>query len=656
MADDNSWMLDSQDSQPQRQATQQDPNAWMIDAPEATQKPVEQRSQSVLGRLGETAKAFGEGVFHANDMLATTLLKGAAMLGAPGISPESVQATYDDNVDRYNKTTETNPIASRAGAITGSLVQAAAIPSVVGKLAPGLVEGAGVGSLGQVAKSVGLVGANAAEGAALGSMITNKGQDAQILLNKDNAATGAVLGAALTPFQIMGRSLATKTDQLEQATQAAEKSGYKGKIVASDQPAIGGMDALWKKYVNNYLSPAMQEGRSAQNVDIQDTLKSYIGNLAAKSGNDAVSLGAALKKGENLTRETENQLWNSLTSKLPNAKIATDNTKRFISNIVESNGEANLLSKTQLKVLEKGNMPMTPNELLQFKKDVWPIYSQFAQSNNKNGLVGAQKEVLDGLKGLYWGAIDDFKTAIGDNPELVKSFSAANSFTQASKDLFDPANRPLLTNALDDLMNTHSQLTKFTNYLFSKRIAKEEAKLYGNLAGAEGKANITAQALNRWYNDSWITTKDGQTVFDIGKALKTYPQQMERSTVAQAGLINNEALEGMQGLMQVMKQVQSNQMAANPNKLVTIANQTPIMNTAKEIIGWSALGTSGFLAKLAQNAPLKNMLMYINRSVGKNEPIAQLYIRKVSDMLPKLGVLLSTDAAGNTVLDANEDK
>lgn len=398
----------------QQTEVQSSSNPYLIPQDWKPSTKQEEAPKSLLQNYRESVDAIASGVFHGYDQFATSLLKlGAKYVGLPGLTPEAVQATYDQNTKDFNKVSSKNPKSAVVGQLLGNIGATAPL-----MLVP-FMQGAGVGSLGAIGRLGVNAGNNAIQGGIIGGLTTKQGQDAQTTFNIPEALTGAAIGAAITPVQAGISSFANKTSQLENAYDTAAKSGYTGKILSTDLPDTSLVARVNKGIADGVINklPSWAGGqRNKQLSQISDSVNQYISKLTTDTAETGpVALMNTLKKhsqelkiaaskiDDPIAREAFNKNYNALFSKdvMPQLVTAIEGGKRDMKAMNDFTSYLfNRATPQDVSIAKKmlgktGTQQAVGNELRE-------LYESSLETIGKKNLFKINK-FLDGLKELEKG-------------------------------------------------------------------------------------------------------------------------------------------------------------------------------------------------------------------------------------------------------------
>lgn len=640
--------------------TSQDPTQ----VPVATGKPLDltQPMQEDPGVSGSVAA----GMFHGIDTFATTLDK----LISPAVnkvlpkdwqvSNDALQSTYDSNTSNYEKIAKQHPYAAGIGNVAGQLIDAAPAFAIPG------VEGAGISSLAGAAKLTAQLASNAAQNYVLGGLTTQKGQDPNQTFNTANAATQA---AYSVPFSVAGNAVGNflgKTTQLETAQNAAAQSGYTGKIMATDLPSQGIVDDFHKFIVNNVLNKlpgplGTSSARVVQNQDVQDALNNYITGISGSTlQNSTTKIGNILDNHNQQLKDTYNQLWDNFTSQLPNTPMDRPNSLPILKDMLADPNQVQAMTTNkggELQNLRQGLGSMTPDDIFRFKNDAWDIADRLQDKIDKGTATAGEVSLAQNAKSLYWNSVQDMQNAIGDNPSAIRDYATAKAFTVPYKNLFDPATRKPLVNAINDVNNQVGGVRDFINWTLNPNTTSGMVNDASKVLGQSGNQAVAGYGLRDLYNSS-MDNVAGQPSFNVSKFLGGI-NQISGSNQKQ---LYQPSLDAMNGLLQVMKQnaaaVGTKPLPTAGGKLMdALSGAAPVVGgaiaahaAASAPLGAAIAITPAVMSAIAKTSPLKNSLIYLNKAISDNPGASQYFLGAANKQINKLGFALTNDDNGNTLI------
>lgn len=601
--------------------------------------------------FNESMQAAQVGGFHAFDALATTMLKAGAKSGIiPGITPESVQSTYDQNSKVYNNAYNKYPAATTLGNIVGG-----ALESVPLMYAPSLL-GAGIGSIPAIGKLAANVASSATGMGLLGAATTTPGQDPNQILNPENAVTGALFGGAGAGIGALIGNTAEGANRLYQA----QKTAPGMKIFSSDLPTNSVIGNAWKWVVNNALSKlpgwmGTQGGRDIQTQQAQALISKQLSTIAQDTKTSGpVKVMSILKAHTDELDQTEHTLWNNFTKQVPNEPVARSTSLPILKDILEDpNQVANLTTSKggEIQALRQGLQANTPTKMKEFKSDVWNVISRL---QNKVGRSASEDSLLSNAKQLYGANIDDLKRAISNNPEALKSYEAANQFTKTYRDTL--GNLPQLQKALKDSQDEMGHVSDFVNWLKSKNTSSKEVQNATKILGKTGSTEVGGQMVQDAFNSAQAT-KNGKAVFNLDTFLNKV-QTLESSAQAE---LAKPALEAIQGYTNVLKQIASSQGGGTLTHAAAgggvLAGAATALMHANPVAAGVITATPAVLSWFAKNSLVKNAAIWANKALqGKNQPINEYMVDKVTKAMFNAGIIHELNSDGSSTVYQQETK
>lgn len=599
--------------------------------PDQAQAPTTQAAQpapEVSDSITQNLADIGTGIFHGMDTFATTLLKAGSKAGLIDVPVDAIQASYNDNSADYNKASERSPYLAGGGNIAGGLIATA----------PLLTMGAGAGVAAKIASG-------ATQGAIMGGLTTEQGQDPNQVLNPQQALVGSMFGGAAGAAGHAVSGYLGKTTALETAKQAMPGVTLR----ATDVSTTNGLSNQLNDFISNTVLSKFPSimgtagGREVQNKQVAGFIQNYINKLTTDTkATGAVALGNTLGKHVSEIDDAFKGVWKEYTNLVPNQVIKTDHSKVMVEQLIGLKGQAGAgITKQRAEMLQKGLKDMTPTQVLDFKREIWKMYEDTAQRGANKAQSPAMKESAEMLKNLYWNLNDDLKNGLvnieGNQSAALQAYEKANAFTKGYKGLFDPQARPALLKAMADIKDEKGKVTAFQKVLFSPETSKAAVNQYQKVLGDAGTKQAAGLQLHNLFDKSF-QTKAGKRVFNLNHflgELDKIPQS------AQAGLMK-DAVSGLQGLREVMGNIASAQARTGVSPIAQGIGAAAV--TGGGVLApatmLATVVTPTVLSAIYKNSPIKSSLIAMNKLIGTKSQVQTYLQNKIVGQLAKAGIIL----------------
>lgn len=436
----------------------------------------------------------------------------------------------------------------------------------------------------------------------------------------------------------------------------AQKAAPGMKIFSSDLSDNSVLGNAWKWTVNSALGKlpgwlGTQGGRETQTQQAQKLISDKLTKIAqdtSKSG--PVRIMNILKNHTDELDQTEAQLWNKFIKIVPNEPVERSNSISILQGILDDPNQIQQLTTNkggELAALRQGLQAKTPNQMKEFKQDIWNVINRLQTKDSKAGLTSGEESLLSTVKQLYGANIDDLRNAVdGINPEALHSYEAANQFTKNYRNTL--GNLPQLQKALQDSQDEMGKVSDFVNWIKSPKTTSREVKNASKLLGQTGQEEIGGQIVQNAFQNAQ-TIKGGKSLFNIDKFLNEV-NSIKNSPQSE---LAKPALETIQGYVDVLKHVaagktSSGGMPAHVVGGLGIAGGAAASALMNNPIGAGAiLATPTVLSTIAKNSPLKNLIISTHKAMTSgNKDLNTYMLNQFQNNLIKAGIIYKLNNEG----------
>lgn len=553
---------------------------------------------------------------------------------------ESAEAEYQRSRDKYPET-----IGSK---FAGEILSAGPIGSAR-ILSAGARLGERLGGAGGA--TLGATVSGATTGSVLGGIHNQPGMGADEIWNPQSAGVGGVVGAALGPVGgVLLPKWAEATAKYQQGKEALASSGYKGPILARDFTSEGVIRDTKNKLMDNipFMTTAIRDEQIGSIRDAVGGIVQAIGKKAEYKTEQEI--GGIINNTRNTMLKESDRMWTDVfkSAKMEGIKhIPISGTSKEAALDVsqfEKDMSAYDYRRFIKPILE--SKAMSPEYMHELKRNLWPLYTKAAKRDTP-----IQDDVAESIKHLYWKLDDNLGTAL-ENTGANTSYRAAKEFTKRMLNTFDPKMDKKLALAVHEVNEKSENLRGFINSIMRPK-SSETSPYYSKAFGSSYDSATQRLALTRAYNRSMN--------YETGNLnLNTFFKDVEAAGAN--NIVTGQTLDALKGLHSYTEAVSGAQETAQKSAMHYIKSAAPIALAAAagaDMAGGAGLGTgtiasiiatSATLGWLSKTSPLKNVLITLSKTYGKNPEITESIIKKLGTSLPKSGVIITNDGE-NQVID-----
>ncbi len=604
-------------------------------------------------------------------------------IGLEARNPQTVQSDFEKETSQYKSDSDVkaHPNYAMGGEFAGNMAWQAPLIAATG--GAGLARTSMSDAAPLLGRAAATVADNTALGAATAGLMNHPGEQANQVFDPEQAKTGALFGAALSPLAALGSVYSKGAQVYQNYAESLASKGYKGPVFSTDVPNQGGFSQIWsnvkQSIVNNVASKipilsdipgiGVNSARKAQLAGASDSVSQLVSGLADKYPNGGLqTFKNAVNNSKQLADNTISDAANKFRTTLLDNNITSHelyNSTPLMEDLLNSGANISKSLKQRLNDVVNTSSVST-NELLGtadqmgLKNQVW----NEAQRLGKNKADTISFDASNDLKTLYHTLNQDIEQSVQNVPQALESFHNFNTITSNLKELWDPKKAPLIAKAAADVNSSKNAMKSAFDAMQGDSIDPAKYNQYAYMIGQQGRSAVRSQLLTDAFNSS-VNNKGNFDITNFLKKVSLDPGSPRTQIMKPV----QDALEGAQYIAQQANKGLEGQ--KSPITMGQLATATPIaagaVATAMSNPGIVGAVTAAPLAlgAITAHPPLKNALMMINQLVGKvgienlgpdKMGLATYMMKKASDNLTKAGVIIKTMDDGSIHFDHQEDK